>query len=200
MDTYKGLTINLVKKKGTPSLDVFIQWAITGGRFLVILTETIALGAFLYRFTLDRQIVDLHDSITQKQRIVAAFAPDEQLYRNLQERLDQTQSITTGITVVPELFNSVQQLATKNRVSLILLTINDKNFHVEFTSNSLTNLKSFINDLSKVKGVNDVSIDRIEDRVSTAELAAEISCTLGNTQPVIKNLGPVPSIGTGGLE
>jgi len=127
MDIRTGLTINLAKKKGTPSLDVFLSWAITGGRFIVILTETIALAAFLYRFSLDRQIVDLHDQISQKQKIVAAFATDEVLYRNLQDRLNQTETLTQGISNTPDLFSTIQSIAQKNVLSVQLFTLSDKN-------------------------------------------------------------------------
>lgn len=197
MDTRRGLTINLAKKKGTPSLDVFIHWAITGGRFIVILTETIALAAFLYRFTLDRQIVDLHDQINQRQKIVAAFATDEALYRNLQDRLIQIETINKNVSITPDLFSDIQDLATKNNIAVKLLTISDKNLHIEFTTGSLTNLKAFINDLNKRKDIKDISIDRIENRITTAQLEAEVSCTLQTNTVQVKGLAPVPVSGEG---
>lgn len=197
MDTRKGLTINLAKKKGTPSLDVFIHWAITGGRFIVILTETIALGAFLYRFTLDRQIVDLHDQINQRQKIVAAFATDEAAYRNLQDRLTQMDTINKNVTITPALFSDIQELANKNAITIKLLTMNDKNLHIEFTTGSLTNLKAFINDLNKRPDISGISLDRIEDRITTAQLEAEVSCTLQTAAVQVKGLAPVPSSGEG---
>jgi hypothetical protein len=79
MDNKAQLKINLLKKKSNRSLDVFVRWAITGGRFLVILTETIALGAFLFRFNLDRQIVDLSDRI--KVARLSVVQSNEEKYR-----------------------------------------------------------------------------------------------------------------------
>ena len=134
MDTRKGLTINLAKKKGTPSLDVFIRWAITGGRFLVILTETIVLGAFLYRFNLDRQIVDLNDLIKQRQQIVAAVSGNEKLFRQIQDTLTQASHLNENVLVMPTQLSEVQKLAAKNNIAITLLNITPTLLHVEFTT------------------------------------------------------------------
>ncbi|MDE2025485.1 MAG: hypothetical protein KGJ07_03255, partial [Patescibacteria group bacterium] len=77
-------TINLVRGRRPRVLDQFVGWALTIGRVVVILTELIALGAFLYRFGLDRQLVDLHDKIAQEQSIVDLLKQNENSYRNLQ--------------------------------------------------------------------------------------------------------------------
>ncbi len=195
MDTRKGLTINLAKKKGTPSLDVFIRWAITGGRFLVILTETIALGAFLYRFNLDRQIVDLNDLIKQRQQIVAAVSGNEKLFRQIQDTLTQASHLNENVLVMPTQLSEVQKLAAKNNIAITLLNITPTLLHVEFTTGSLDNLKNFINDLEKRKDIKDISIDRIEDRISSAELEAEVSCNLVPLPNTLKGLAPTPISG-----
>jgi hypothetical protein len=195
MDTRKGLTINLAKKKGTPSLDVFIRWAITGGRFLVILTETIVLGAFLYRFNLDRQIVDLNDLIKQRQQIVAAVSGNEKLFRQIQDTLTQASHLNENVLVMPTQLSEVQKLAAKNNIAITLLNITPTLLHVEFTTGSLDNLKNFINDLEKRKDIKDISIDRIEDRISSAELEAEVSCNLVPLPNTLKGLAPTPISG-----
>jgi len=195
MDTRKGLTINLVKKKGTPSLDVFLHWAITGGRFLVILTETIALGAFIYRFSLDRQIVDLNDLIKQRQQIVAAVSTNEKLFRQVQDSLTQATNLNENVLVMPTQLSDIQKLAEKNNITITLLNINPNLLHIEFTTGSLDNLKNFINDLEKRKDIKDISIDRIEDRISSAELEAEVSCNLIPLTTTVKGLAPTPISG-----
>lgn len=195
MDTRKGLTINLAKKKGAPTLDVFIHWAITGGRFLVILTETIALGAFLYRFNLDRQIVDLSDLIKQRQQIVAAVSENERSFRQIQETLNQAADLNQNILVIPTQFSDIQKLAQNNNVTITLLNINPKLFHIELSTGSLDSLKGFVSDLEKRKDIKDISIDRIEDRVSSAELEAEITCNLNPLPLTIKGLADKPVSG-----
>ena len=46
-------SINLVKKNEKSSVDKFINWTLSIGRLIVIITEIIAISAFLYRFSLD---------------------------------------------------------------------------------------------------------------------------------------------------
>ncbi len=184
-----------MKKKGTPSLDVFIHWAITGGRFLVILTETIALGAFLYRFNLDRQIVDLNDLIKQRQQIVVAVSSNEKLFRQIQDTLTQATHLNENVLVIPTQLSDIQNLAEKNNITITLLNISPELLHVEFTTGSLDNLKNFISDLEKRKDIKDISIDRIEDRISSAELEAEVSCNLIPPKVTVKGLAPTPVSG-----
>src|SRR5438128_12279204 len=83
----RSASINLLKSSKNDTLEQIINWALTVGRALVIVVELIALGAFLYRFTLDRQLIDLHTTIKQKQAIVAYLKDSEATYRNLQDRL-----------------------------------------------------------------------------------------------------------------
>src|SRR3989344_1080687 len=83
----KHLSINLLKAKEISFLDKFLNWALTVGRLVVIATELIALFAFIYRFSLDRQLIDLHSKIKQEEAIVNSLKESEQSYRNLQDRL-----------------------------------------------------------------------------------------------------------------
>ncbi|MBI5044914.1 MAG: hypothetical protein HZC02_03240 [Candidatus Levybacteria bacterium] len=171
----KQLTINLLKKKGTPSLDVFIKWAITGGRFLVILTETIALAAFLYRFTLDRQIIDLHDKIKAKTRIVETFKEQEDSYRQLQERLLQTKKLNTDVAFLPLLLEDITLLAQKNNISIKSMSVSNNSLHIELVAFDIKNLRDFVGGIQEKKELSEVSIDRIENKSTTAQIAAVIS-------------------------
>src|SRR3990167_7632931 len=79
-------SINLVRSH-MGLLDQFIKWALSIGRVVVILVELVALATFLYRFTLDRQIIDLREKIKQEQAVLTFLKPREDKYRNIQERL-----------------------------------------------------------------------------------------------------------------
>src|SRR5258708_19931440 len=75
-------------------VDRFVNWALTVGRAVVIATEVIALSAFLYRFSLDRQLIDIHSKIKQEQAVVGYLKPNEDIYRNLQTRLSLASSFS----------------------------------------------------------------------------------------------------------
>jgi hypothetical protein len=191
MEKRASFNINLAKKKSTPTFDLVIHWAITGGRFLVILTETIAMGAFLYRFILDGQIVDLHDHIKAKQAIIATFQDVEQPYRELQERLIQTYDISQYVTSDTDLLTKISALAGPNNVTLKVATVGKDTMHLEITTTNILNMKTFIQDLQKIPELKEISIDRIEDRTTSAELAAEISSQIIFPGATINTIAPV---------
>lgn len=191
MEKRPSLNINLAKKKGTPTLDVFIHWAITGGRFLVIITETVAMAAFLYRFTLDGQIIDLHDRIKAKQAIVSTYKAQEITYRELQDRLIQTQAVSQNITFSTDLFTKITTLAKPNSIVLKVASVGKDGVHLEITTTSILNLKTFVGDLQKQKELKEISIDRIEDRTTSSELVAEISSQVIFPEDKINELAPL---------
>src|SRR3972149_11726382 len=86
-------SINLIKSK-VNIFDEILKWALTVGRLLVILTELTAFSAFIYRFTLDRTLIDLHEKINQEQAIVASLKDREAIYRNLQGIITDAATIT----------------------------------------------------------------------------------------------------------
>src|SRR6185312_966933 len=102
MQKTSSITINLAKHRGESFVDRFIRFALTTGRVVVILTEVIALGAFLYRFTLDRTLVDLHDRIQQGQAVVNLLKDNETTFRNLQDRLALASTLTKEEDAMPK--------------------------------------------------------------------------------------------------
>src|SRR5436309_794525 len=84
---FKPRVINLLPQGGDNFGSQFLAWALTVGRLLVIITETLALSVFIYRFSVDMQIIDLHDKIGISSQIVANFKKGEDTYRDLHQRI-----------------------------------------------------------------------------------------------------------------
>ena len=55
------------------------------------------------------------------------------------------------------------------------IDINHDVIHVEIITSNITSLKQFVNQLQELKELKDISIDRIEDRTTSAQIAAVIS-------------------------
>ena len=87
-------SINLLRNNKKDTIEHIINWAVTIGRILVVVVELAALAAFLYRFTLDNQLQDLHSKIKQEQTIIELQKKNEDTYRNLQNRLSLISSFT----------------------------------------------------------------------------------------------------------
>ena len=90
------ITINLSRKPKDKFETVFYKWAINSGKVIIIITELIALGALLYRFSIDKQIVDLHDEIKREQIFLDNQKSKEKEYRGIQDRLSMIQNVKIG--------------------------------------------------------------------------------------------------------
>lgn len=149
------------------------------------------MSAFLYRFILDGQIIDLHDHIKAKQAIVASFQDIELPYRELQERLVQTYDVSQYVSFNTNLLSKITAAAGPNNVVLRVATVGKDTMHLEITTTNILNMKTFVQDLQKLPELKEISIDRIEDRTTSAELAAEISSQIIFPNVKINSIAPV---------
>lgn len=173
-------SINLAKKK-IDFFDVFLKWALTAGRVIIIITEVIALSAFLYRFSLDRQIIDLHDTIKQKQTIINNFKANEDKFRNFQERISFASQFSDEGKTKIKMFKDIIGFATPDIIFNSLLLSEDA-IKIELRVRSLSPLSKFVNALRNYSPIKTISIDKIENKTSIGIIAVTITATLKNSQ------------------
>jgi hypothetical protein len=170
----------LIKDQKSDLVERIINWSLSVGRILVIVTELVALGAFLWRFGLDQQLVDLHSQIKQKQVIVDAFKKQEDQYRNLQSRLEIASSFSNvgveNLNVFKDIINLGATYSTFNKVSMTQQKIS-----MEVNIPSVSSLSSFVNAVKGYKSTQSVSIDKIETKTSNAVIVVGITITLKPT-------------------
>ena len=68
-------SINLLPRDAFESstLGVILAWALVFGKWAVILTQLVVMGAFLYRFSLDRNLTDLRKSIASNASVIKSY-------------------------------------------------------------------------------------------------------------------------------
>lgn len=174
-----NFSINLVRKK-LNFIDQFIKWSLSIGRGLVIAVEIVALSTFLYRFGLDRQIIDTRDKIQQQQAIVAYLKNREDQYRNLQERLILAKSLSQNSENVA-IIQKIVSLAPPDMV-INSISFSEGNISVNADVLSVTSLTSFVDSLKSYKPIASISVDKIENRTSTSSINVSITCSLQSTQ------------------
>lgn len=103
MEKKLGIRINLGKPRHI-TVDIFFRWLIKTGRVIVVVTELVALVALLYRFILDRQIIDLHDQIRQEREFLKVRSKEEGGYRKIQAKLSSIE------TLPKDSFNQIEQI------------------------------------------------------------------------------------------
>ena len=169
-------SINLAKNKQIPVLDKFLDWVLTIGRLIVIVTEVIAVIVFVYRFSLDDKLVNLHSAIKQKQAIISVLKNDEDKYRNLQQRIavastfsiktiKSNQTITDIVSLIPNEIKINNLILNKDRVDLSINVI------------SVSSLENFINSLKNYQNIKSISINNIENKPSVG-LSVDITTML----------------------
>lgn len=72
---------------------IFLKWALTWGKRIVVTTELIVILAFLSRFWLDTEAANLSEKISQKKAIVLAESDFEQKFRALSGRMNKAKAI-----------------------------------------------------------------------------------------------------------
>lgn len=173
--------VNLLKKNKQDFIDRFINWALNTGRFVVILTESIALFAFLYRFSLDRQVIDLHDKIKQKQGIVKLLQKNEDTYRGIQNRISVASSLQSQPGNLAETLTDIINLAPPdvyfNRVAVDPLTV-----RLDANVGSIPSLTSYIQKLKSYPKILSVSLDKIQNKSSIGSINILITATLKKTK------------------
>lgn len=154
-------SINLINNAQNGFFAEFVNWILTFGRILVIITEAITLGAFLYRFSLDRQLIDLRSQIKQKQTIVSSQKANEAKYRNLQDRLYLASNFSSlsmeRIKTLKDMLSLTPQGMKLNNISL---TKDD--FTINTNVQNVSSIRFYVNSLKKYPSIATLSLDSIE--------------------------------------
>ncbi len=169
----KPLQINLVKKK-IDYFDEFIKWALSIGRLVVILTEGVALLTFIYRFSLDRQLIDLHSKILQEQTIVTSLKDQEETYRNLQDRLTLAQTVSKQSGDRVKIYSDIQKNAPSD-IIFNSLSVFEEGLRINATFKSVSSISKLVDFLKNYDPVASVSIDKIENKSSSASILVGIT-------------------------
>ncbi len=167
-------SINLVKNKQIPFIDRFMNWALTVGRLIVIFTEIVAVAAFIYRFSLDEKLVELHSNIKQKQTLISLLSRDENKYRNLQTRLALASSSSEKNDRTNKILRDIIYLIPQGaKINDLTLNKDRININVNITSvSSLTNLTNSLKNYPEIKSIN---VDNIENKPSIGLLVSLIA-------------------------
>lgn len=98
-----------------------VNWLTTVGRFIIVFTELIVLGAFISRFWLDRKNSDLSEAVRQYRAILESSVDFEKEFRFLQARMKKAALFIKG---EKELFTPLEVVARQIPDDIILTQFN----------------------------------------------------------------------------
>lgn len=153
--------INLIGKARVSVADNFLKWAVTGGRTIIVVTELIALGALLYRFTIDRKIIDLHDQIRKAQIFVNAQSAKENDFRSIQTRLLNIKETEEDTEAKIEIMNEILGSIAKGDFSSTNLTVARHTISVTGIAFSIFHINNSLEKLKENPNVVSISLDEV---------------------------------------
>jgi cell division protein FtsL len=95
--------INLLPSKVSDSLgDRAFYFILNYLRYIIVLTQLVVIFVFIAKFSTDQQIVDLQESIDQKNEIITVFQPLVKDASTVRFKTDQISSILKRQQVLPQ--------------------------------------------------------------------------------------------------
>lgn len=158
-------------------MDKILDWALTIGRFLIILTETIALIIFVSRFSLDRELVDLHDNIKRKQQLLQSLNKTEGNFRSLQARLAIAKKLEGSSGNLASLLKEILSASQSNGV-ITAFTMSERTILINSNVKSTSAITTLVNAIKNNPRIASVSLDKIENKTANAFIAISITATL----------------------
>lgn len=173
-------SINLLPRDAFESstLGVILEWALVFGKWAVILTQLIVMGAFLYRFTLDRSLTDLRKSIAKDVAVIKSYDQVERDFRLAQKQLAQAKLAMTSQALLLQSVTDIARVTPSDvwydRISLSPSTISLTAF-----AGSLTGFGQFLSGVQFNPLFQGVRIGKIESSPTKgAQMQFDISMNL----------------------
>lgn len=158
----KKLNINLVVKGDTE--DTFsgqlLAWALTYGRYIIIITQIFVLSVFFLRFKLDRDHTDLKESVSQKQALVESVSDIETEIRRVQGRLIHIKDITANQDGLMKVIRFLQE-NTPSDTTFSTLALSPEKIHFSATAKNLRTFNLLLGKLQQGNKFTDVTLQDI---------------------------------------
>ena len=139
-----NIEINLLPKD--PFLDSvvgkFLTWSLSIGRYIVVLTELLVIVSFLSRFTLDRRLTDLNESIEKQKAVIISYQETESKFLATQTKIDFLKKTVENNTLIDKMNFLEKNLPID--VKLNSLTFQSTGWNLEASALSAQGMKNTI--------------------------------------------------------
>jgi Tfp pilus assembly protein PilN len=137
-----------------------LKWALSAGRYIVIFTELVVIMSFIARFTLDRQVTDLNQSINQKKQIILSYGDVEDSVRSAQEKISQYNQSEQEANIVDTFTNLTQIMP--NGIVLDNLSIRPTSINIAGRTLSQNAFNLLINNLQLSQDFTKIDVGELE--------------------------------------
>ncbi len=140
--------------------DKIVNWALSYGRYVLVLTLSVVIVSFGMRFTLDQKLSDLFDSIKDKQLFIEANADFETDFRQVQQKLIDIKTAKleeTGPAAVIETMANI----IPPEIRFTSFTFGDGTFSISATSTDEAVIARFAKILARQSNLTDINVSAI---------------------------------------
>lgn len=155
------LKINLAGSFRESFEQIFFKWAVNIGRIIIVVTELIALSALLYRFVIDRQIIDLHEDIDREYAFLKSQENKEKEYRGIQGRLSYIKTISAESQEKVTFVNDLVELLKTGAFSATNIALKQSKINVDGKASSVFSLNTLIENLKTKEAVEAIALGDI---------------------------------------
>lgn len=151
---------------------LFLKWALTWGRRIVVTVELVVILAFLSRFWLDTEVANLTEQIDQKKVIVESESAFEQKFRAVSERMTKAKEIE-GLASPLTVYDRVQSLIPVT-VFVSRLSVNSQSVSLVASADEAS-LGELVNVFKKALDFTSVSVEQVSRQSGAASVNFAVS-------------------------
>lgn len=176
--------INLIPQEGaaTSTPGRFVNWLLTAGRYLLIITELLLFSAFISRFYFDDRIQDEIDKgIRPKLQTIKYLEKNEADFKNLQSRINNIKAglnsrLDTG-KILEEIINLTPEGVVLDRIEL-----DGSNFSFNASLPNIEKLAVFQNNFAKSSIFRTLDISDLSSAQETGLITFKAVSALKSTK------------------
>ncbi|MEI8232140.1 MAG: PilN domain-containing protein [bacterium] len=182
-------SINLLPRDSFESstVGVILEWALVFGKWAVIITQLIVMGAFLYRFTLDRSLTDLRKAISKDVAVIKSYEQVERDFTLTQKQINSAKDTLASQKLMLKTLNNIGQI-TPNDVWYDRINITPDTLSLTAYAASLPAFGQFLTSAQKDPLYSSIRIGKIESSTTKgAQMQFDVSMSIaGASKPESK--------------
>lgn len=120
-----------------------IAWFFNIGKYLLIVIELIVIGAFVFRFFLDKKLTDINEGIKEKHQQLQAFGTLEQEFLALQGKIASLKKLDKEQLPFDQSLTAISQFIPSD-IYLTKFSLNQEGLSLEALSLSEASLSTFL--------------------------------------------------------
>lgn len=181
-------SVNLLPRDAfqVSTLGVVLEWALVFGKWAVIVTQLVVMGAFLWRFALDRELTDLRKAIARDVAVVNSYEQVERDFVLAQKQVTQVKITLAQQQRMLTILNDIQRV-TPSDIWYDRITLSSSTLLLTAYSASLSGFGQFLTAVQRDPLFSGVRLEKVESSSARgAQMQFDVSLTLAGGTPGVK--------------